>query len=314
MSNGLGGRNRIIGLGALGSQKKILPKGGLGSRIPPKADLDTRNSLLDIHKNLDEIKEELNKTSPKPVISSVPSPETETFRNVNILGDLRVQNDLTVFGSGSITGPEIGGLVGTESHNTQSLDQSVVQVNGSLAVLGSMSAETIRARRFVGTGFDSGIGTLCEDVGLVPEGNVSTGETTLTGTQFVIYSGILLDGQGFNVKAYGTLAANTNAKTIKFYVGSGTWTLLSAYATSVANNRFYIDFNIWRADEAANKARGAGIITYGAATGAAPTLNHIWAAASSGVTWTSNNYFYITAQGGATDDIQLYQMHVSWLK
>jgi hypothetical protein len=189
----------------------------------------------------------------------------------------------------------------------------VIQANGSLAVLGALSADTIRARKFVGAGYDSGIGLLFHILP-GPVGNVSTAETTLTDTQFVIPANTLLDGQGFRISGWGTIANNANTKTLRVYLDSTATTILSN-ATGVANNIFTFNLMIIRSEEGSTNARMFGYITKDAASGAAPTLAHFGVGIGSAVNWANNVTFKMTAQSNtATNDLQLYAMHVQWLR
>jgi len=132
-------------------------------------------------------------------------------------------------------------------------------------------------------------------------GNVTTGEDTLT--SFTATGGNLSAlGHGFDVMLNGSLANNTNAKTIRFKVGSISLTLLSAYAAAVAGNRFMIRLQVtWDGNTA---CRVSGWMSYGAAQGATPILLQWGGNQMAGLSgWSADQTVSFTGEATATNDI-----------
>ncbi len=143
------------------------------------------------------------------------------------------------------------------------------------------------------------------------EGNSSTGETDLWALlNSVPPWAISRDGQGFRITATFSLAQNVNVKTGKLYLGSNSVTFLSSNS-SVANNIATLHATVVRAS--GTTAVVIGTITFDAATGAVPTVQH-FAGSISGINWAAALVLKITGQSDtATDDLRLIRLICEWM-
>jgi len=145
-------------------------------------------------------------------------------------------------------------------------------------------------------------------------GNTGTGETDLH--SFTLAADVLdADGGSFFLWTVFSLAANGNTKTVKFYIGSQSFTIHSAATNSA---RLFIELWITRVSATTTrlfvrKTQSSGVATAGLATVAAhehvsgdTTLN--------AVDFESNQVVKFTGQGGATNDIIQIVMPVALLK
>lgn len=123
---------------------------------------------------------------------------------------------------------------------------------------------------------------------------------------------VRVDGQTIEVNASGTLANNANNKIVRLYIGTAYITLIATPA-AVANNVFTVHVRVTRFSS--STAELHGYVTYGAATGAAPTVNHFRQSSWSGggIDWTANQVMKMTLWGSADNDLQMrpaiYQFH-----
>ena len=125
-------------------------------RIPQKADIDTQNAFKDVAEelqSLDELRTAIRdlkqqvEGQQRRLDTASPTPTLTQLGDTSIVGDLRVDGSLNV--RGDVDAPQIlDGLVVATPAETggASAAQRVVEVHGSLAVLNSLSAETIRCR------------------------------------------------------------------------------------------------------------------------------------------------------------------------
>jgi hypothetical protein len=127
-------------------------------------------------------------------------------------------------------------------------------------------------------------------------GNVGSGETDLTGYTYTVPGGELADNEGYEGFIAGSLAANTNTKTLRIDVG-GQKTTLVLNTTNVASNRFEVWWQVTR--DAATTGRLSARSTFNAAGGAAPTLWHFGGQAIASLVWASNTTIKLTAQSNA---------------
>jgi hypothetical protein len=133
---------------------------------------------------------------------------------------------------------------------------------------------------------------------ILASANVTTGETDLAGYTYTVAAGKFADGEGLEIHATGTLAANTNTKTLRIDVGGQKVTLV-LNTTNVASNVFNVRVRVIR--NAATTAILTGTSSFNAASGAAPTVWH-FAAAISSLTWSGATIVKLTAQSSAASN------------
>ncbi len=132
--------------------------------------------------------------------------------------------------------------------------------------------------------------------------NSSTTETDLNKYSYLLsYGELAYNADTMAIKVCGTLAANTNVKTLKLYVGAVSTTLISSNA-NVANNRFTCNLNVTRL--AADTVRVTGDVCFDGATGAAGTRYQIYANITGiDLDAVAGNTVKLTGQGGASSDL-----------
>ena len=111
-------------------------------RIPPKADIETRNAFLDIEERLRKLE-----TQPAEKISEVAeTPAVEVDPDINVEGDLTVANDVRI--EGSIDAPHLfEGLIKVVPTAIGSAAQRTINMGASLAIApGGLSADSVRCR------------------------------------------------------------------------------------------------------------------------------------------------------------------------
>jgi hypothetical protein len=99
--------------------------------------------------------------------------------------------------------------------------------------------------------------------------NVGTSETDLATTSIPPLD---IDGEGFDLTCDGALAANTNTKTLRLDIAGQKVTLLQN-TTNVANNVFTVRIHVAR--RTTSVVEVYGVVTFNAASGAAPTVQHL---------------------------------------
>lgn len=208
-------------------------------RNPVKADVDIRNAFEDVAQEIAELKRELVRVRGlvPPQLPTTPTPTTNldlAFLNPADLssGNAPPGSVLTSDGLGNPSwAPPLDGLVtvGPAGEGGRSAAQPVLGVNGSLAVLSGLSADSVRCRtlRVVGSSdFPRRLHT-----NVTPDA-VSDG-TLQDLMAYTVPGGTLAtDGSYLHVVASGQTAANGNAKVVTLNWGSYT----VDYLTGVINN------------------------------------------------------------------------------
>jgi hypothetical protein len=136
-------------------------------RIPPKADIETRNAFLDVEERLKAL--EAQKIQRK---SETPTEEiVEEDPDLQVDGDLIVENDIRI--EGSVDAPHLyEGLIKVvpAGEAGTSIAQRTINLASSLAIApGGLSADSVRARMIDATGVLGPTGT---DIGAPVGGNV----------------------------------------------------------------------------------------------------------------------------------------------
>lgn len=117
-------------------------------------------------------------------------------------------------------------------------------------------------------------------------------------------------GHELLVEGEGTLANNANAKNIDIYVGTSFTTILT-HAAGVANNVFTFRVRLIRT--ASTTVRINGVVTFAAATGAAPTVWHIRAALGGGaIDLTTAQSVTVLLRGVNASDVVLSQARIEF--
>ncbi len=137
--------------------------------------------------------------------------------------------------------------------------------------------------------------------------NSGTGETDLFLWSIPPFD---IGGEGFRLRCEGTLAANTNTKTLRLDVAGQKLQLLQN-TTNVASNAFTVDIYVARRTAAATTVDVFGIVTFNAASGAAPTIFHLQVSISS-VDCTKTQLCKITGQSNtASSDLTLRNVAIT---
>jgi len=144
----------------------------------------------------------------------------------------------------------------------------------------------------------------------VGAGNVSTGETDLAGYSFTIAANLLADGDALRLRGLCTLANNTNAKTLRFYIGTQFNTILAS-AAAVASNIGQFDLILTRRSSTVCAVQG--FYLKDAAPAAAPTIIAVNFGLSS-LNFGSSQTSKLTGQGGATDDLKMAEYSVEAIR
>ncbi len=116
-------------------------------------------------------------------------------------------------------------------------------------------------------------------------------------------------GQGLRILTIGTLANNTNAKTIRFRIGS---TLaiddLVTSTSAIAGNIFLLDVALWYLTP--TTARCWARSTYNAASGGSPANTRHFSTAPGSLDFTANQIVKFTGEGVVTNDIFMQGIQV----
>jgi hypothetical protein len=124
----------------------------------------------------------------------------------------------------------------------------------------------------------------------------------------------LIDANSKGVRLSGSIvvANNANTKTLRIDIAGQKYLILQN-AAAVANNRWVFDLWIVRST-GADIASVNGLITYGAASGATPTLAHHGAGAITAIDFGIAQTLSLTAQSsGAGGDLVFYGVVAQWL-
>lgn len=127
-------------------------------RIPVRSDIDIRNAFDDVVQEISDLKKELARVRglAAPQLPTTPTPTTNLDLAYIDPADMNSGNAgpgsvLTSDGAGNPSwAPPLGGLVtvGEAGEGGRSAAQQVLGVNGSLAVLSGLSADSVRCREF----------------------------------------------------------------------------------------------------------------------------------------------------------------------
>jgi hypothetical protein len=115
-----------------------------------------------------------------------------------------------------------------------------------------------------------------------------------------------VNNKAINIKAWGTLAANANSKTIRFYVGA---TLVLTFNTSASDLNWKAD--IWLIRSSATAGKAMSRIEVGPKTDSPITDNRLQHEGAIAHTWTSSALLRFTGQGVASSDIVQDMMVIS---
>lgn len=126
-------------------------------RIPVRSDIDIRNAFDDVVQEISDLKKELARVRglAAPQLPTTPTPTTNLDLAYIDPADMNSGNAgpgtvLTSDGAGNPSwAPPLGGLVtvGEAGEGGRSMSQPVLGVNGSLAVLNALSADSVRCRQ-----------------------------------------------------------------------------------------------------------------------------------------------------------------------
>jgi len=139
--------------------------------------------------------------------------------------------------------------------------------------------------------------------------NTSTTETDpLPGFTFSLGTNFLTNGEFLHMRGFASIAANTNTKTIRFRVGSGTAITIWTSATNTANHIGL--FDCWMAVRSSTTSAVQGQYFKDATAGATPVAILINQAVT-GVNFATSQTTRLTGQGGATNDILMAEWLVT---
>lgn len=111
---------------------------------------------------------------------------------------------------------------------------------------------------------------------------------------------VSFDGDLIHIRAAGLFANNANTKTIRVEIGATTVSVI-VNSSGVAGNIWTLDVTIYRISS--TSAGISGVITFNAATGAAPTVQHINNPTAYAENFGLLPVIALTGQATATDDI-----------
>jgi hypothetical protein len=208
------------------------------------------------------------------------------------------------------TGGAGAGVPG-EPSGKRGAPQRVVNVLASLAVLNAVSADTIRARVFDGITNRSSFADVAFGGSSSPglNSNQGSGETNLSGHTHTLPGDYLKNGDGILLVVLGSLAANTNAKTLRLDIAGQKFLIMSS-SSNVANNRFVVVIYFNRRTSTTGQV--GGVYFANAAHLGNPTVVLIDLAISS-VNFAIDQVVKLTAQSGAVADNDLTVTSSFWL-
>lgn len=175
------------------------------------------------------------------------------------------------------------------------------RISASLSAAGLITSLNPPTSFVSGTGVSHGLVPMCPsgapDITLT--GSVNAVETTLT--SWTLRADALNGGASFDFTAGGTFANNANAKVLRLKIDAQSVTLINN-STGVASNVWTLRIKVFRLTS--TTAGLIGFVTFGAASGAAPTVNHFYnLAAYAGVNFTIDQTISLTGQATTTNDI-----------